>query len=62
MFPELTPFSRVFKLGGYVLSKSGKSYELPPPLAGMVKISFTGSKGLTSGVAPLTPPTGEAIG
>jgi hypothetical protein len=48
----LTPFGRIFKLGGYVLSKSGKPYELPPPLAGMVQISFTESKGLTSGIAP----------
>lgn len=52
VFPELTPFGRIFKLGGYVLSKTGKPYELPPPLAGMAQISFTGSKGLTSGVAP----------
>jgi len=52
IFPELTPFGRIFKLGGYVLSKSGKQYEFPPPLAGMVQASYTGSKGLTSGVAP----------
>src|SRR5512140_949873 len=52
VFPELTPFGRIFKLGGYVMSKTGKKYELPPPLAGMVQVSFTDSKGLTSGVAP----------
>src|SRR5664279_4150557 len=52
VFPELTPFGRIFKLGGYVLSKSGKQYEFPPPLAGMVQASYTDSKGLTSGVAP----------
>ena len=52
VFPELTPFGRLFKLGGYVMSKSGKSYEFPPPLAGMVQASFSDSKGLTSGVAP----------
>ena len=52
VFPELTPFGRIFKLGGYVLSKSGKPYELPPPLAGMAQISFTESKGLTSRIAP----------
>jgi len=52
IFPELTPFGRIFKLGGYVLSKSSKPYEFPPPLAGMVQASYTGSKGLTSGVAP----------
>ncbi len=52
VFPELTPFGRIFKLGGYVLSKSTKSFEFPPPLAGMVQASFTDAKGLTSGVAP----------
>jgi len=52
VFPELTPFGRIFKLGGYVLSKTGKQYEFPPPLAGMVQVSYTESKGLTSGVAP----------
>ncbi|MBW4054320.1 MAG: hypothetical protein HIU83_02750 [Proteobacteria bacterium] len=52
IFPELTPFGRIFKLGGYVLSKSGTQYEFPPPLAGMVQASFTDAKGLTSGVAP----------
>jgi hypothetical protein len=48
----LTPFGRTFKLGGYVMSKTGKNYEFPPPLAGMVQASYTDSKGLTSGVAP----------
>jgi hypothetical protein len=52
IFPELTPFGRIFKLGGYVMSKTGKQYEFPPPLAGMAQVSFTDSKGLTSGVAP----------
>src|SRR5665647_453687 len=52
VFPELTPFGRLFKFGGYVMSKSGKSYEFPPPLAGMIQASFSNSKGLTSGVAP----------
>jgi len=52
VFPELTPFGRIFKLGGYVLSKSSKPYEFPPPLAGMAQASYTDSKGLTSGVAP----------
>ena len=26
VFPELTPFGRLFKLGGYVMSKSSKPY------------------------------------
>jgi len=41
VFPELTPFGRNFKLGGYVFSKSTKSYEFPPPVAGMAQFSFT---------------------
>jgi hypothetical protein len=52
VFPELTPFGRIFKLGGYVMSRTGKPYEFPPPLAGMVQASYTDSKGLTSGIAP----------
>jgi len=52
VFPELTPFGRLFKLGGYTFSKSGKSYEFPPPLAGMIQASFSDSRGLTAGVAP----------
>jgi hypothetical protein len=40
-FPELTPFGRHFKLTGYVISKSEKPYEFPPPLAGMIQLSFT---------------------
>ena len=35
VFLELTPFGRIFKLGGYVPGKSSKPYEFPPPLAGM---------------------------
>lgn len=41
VFPELTPTGRNFKLGGYVLSKSNKLFEFPPPLAGSATISFT---------------------
>lgn len=40
-FPELTPFGRHFKLTGYSISKSEKLYEFPPPLAGMLQLSFT---------------------
>jgi hypothetical protein len=40
-FPELTPFGRHFKLTGYVITKSEKPYEFPPPLAGMLQLSFT---------------------
>ena len=52
VFPELSPFGRIFKLGGYALSKSGKPYAFPPPLAGMAQASYTEAQGLTSGVAP----------
>jgi hypothetical protein len=52
VFPELTPFGRIFKLGGYVLGKSSKRSEFPPPVAGMAQASYTESQGLTSGVAP----------
>ena len=41
LFPELTPFGRTFKLGGYVLSKSGKPYEFPPPISAAAQVSFT---------------------
>jgi hypothetical protein len=42
VFPELTPVGRNFKLNGYTASKhSNKSYEFPPPLAGMFQASFT---------------------
>ena len=44
VLPELTPFGRAFKLGGYVMSRSQKSYEFPPPLAGMAQLSFTHTK------------------
>jgi hypothetical protein len=40
-FPELTPFGRHFKLTGYAISKREKPYEFPPPLAGMLQLSFT---------------------
>jgi hypothetical protein len=40
-FPELTPFGRHFKLTGFTISKSEKPYEFPPPLAGMLQLSFT---------------------
>jgi hypothetical protein len=41
VFPELTPFGRTFKMGGYTLSKSDKPYQWPPPIAGMALVSFT---------------------
>ncbi len=41
VFPELKPFGRIFKLSGYTFSKSSKPYQFPPPVAGMVELSFT---------------------
>jgi hypothetical protein len=41
VYPELTPFGREFKLNGYVMSRIGKPYEFPPPLAGMIVASLT---------------------
>ncbi|HZE22124.1 MAG TPA: hypothetical protein VE082_08730, partial [Desulfobaccales bacterium] len=41
VWPTLTPFGRTFKLTGYTMSKSGKKYQFPPPLAGMAQFSFT---------------------
>ncbi len=51
-FPELTPFGRAFKLGGYTQSNSDKPYEYPPPIAAMVQASYTEAKGLNTGIAP----------
>jgi hypothetical protein len=42
MFPELTPVGRNFKLNGFTATKHGdKRYEWPPPVSGMVQMSFT---------------------
>jgi hypothetical protein len=41
VFPELTPFGRYFKLTGYTISKSTKPYEFPPPLAGLLQLSYS---------------------
>ncbi len=42
MFPELTQVGRNFKLNGFTATKHGdKRYEWPPPVSGMVQLSFT---------------------
>lgn len=41
MFPELTPIGRAFKLTGYVLNNTGKSYTFPPPVSAMAQVSYT---------------------
>jgi len=51
-FPDLTPFGREFKLGGYTLSTNDKPYESTPPIAVMVQASYTDAQGLNTGVAP----------
>lgn len=50
VFPELTPFGRSFKLGGYTLVKKDKKYF--PPVAAMLQASFTEQKGLSNKVDP----------
>ena len=52
VFPELTPFGRSFKLGGYVMTKPGKGYM--PPLAMMVQASYTEQKGLRNRIDPFS--------
>ncbi len=42
VFPELTIVGRNFKLNGFTATKHGdKPYEWPPPVSGIVEISFT---------------------
>jgi hypothetical protein len=42
VFPELTIVGRNFKLNGFTATKHGdKPYEWPPPVSGMVELSFT---------------------
>lgn len=49
IWPQLTPFGRSFKLGGYTMSKPG---ERTLPIAAMVEASFTSQKGLSNRVDP----------
>ena len=42
-FPELTPFGRRFKLGGYTMG-GGMSIEEAPPIAAMLLPTFTKTK------------------
>ena len=52
VFPELTPFGRTFKLGGYTFSKNSGRYEYPPPFAGATRLSFTEARGLKNRIDP----------
>jgi hypothetical protein len=51
VFPELTPFGRSFKLGGYVFTDEKKKSALPP-ISVMVQASYTEQKGLRNRVDP----------
>jgi hypothetical protein len=41
IWPALNTFGRSFKLNSYSMTKSNKSYEFPPPLAGSAQFSYT---------------------
>ncbi len=57
-FPELTPFGRRFKLGGYTMG-GGMSIEEAPPIAGMLLPTFTKTK--VQQDSPPTNPDGYPI-
>ena len=57
-FPELTPFGRRFKLGGYTMG-GGMSMEEAPPIAGMLLPTFTKTK--VQQDSPPTNPNGYPI-
>ncbi len=52
VFPELTPFGRAFKLGGYTLGTESKPYESTPPISVMAQVSYTDAQGMNTGIAP----------
>jgi hypothetical protein len=56
VFPELTPFGRAFKLGGFNFSTASESEPYRPPISGMFQASATllqkNDGILTNGVAP----------
>jgi hypothetical protein len=56
VWPELTPFGRTFKLGGYTFSTASGSEPYRPPIAAMFQASATSLQKnngiLTDGVAP----------
>ena len=57
-FPELTPFGRRFKLGGYTMG-GGMSIEEAPPIAAMLLPTFTKTK--VQQDSPPTNPDGYPI-
>lgn len=50
VFPELTPFGRSFKLGGYIMTKEGNPTF--PPLAATVQASVTEQRGVSNRIDP----------
>ncbi|MDD5643722.1 MAG: hypothetical protein PHX53_18875, partial [Syntrophales bacterium] len=63
VWPELTPFGRHFKLTGYTMSKSNKPYQMPPPIAGLVQLSFTHTdKSLPPGTSPFQSQSNDNVG
>lgn len=64
VFPELTPFGRQFKLGGFAFSTISPSEPWHPPLAAMFQASLTmlqNNNGvLTDGIAPFDNPADSA--
>ena len=65
LWPELTPFGRSFKLGGYTLSKSGSSEPFHIPLAASIQLSYTSlnknSGILRNGIAPFDNATDSMV-
>jgi hypothetical protein len=62
VFPELTPFGRVFKLGGYVFSQHSDTKGFSPPLAGMIQVSYTYTKDvLKNRIAPFADADDSAV-
>lgn len=50
VFPELTPFGRSFKLGGYIMAKQGN--HTFPPIAASVLASATEQRGVSNRIDP----------
>jgi hypothetical protein len=62
VFPELTPFGRVFKLGGYVFSQYSDTKGYSPPLAAMIQLSYTYTKDvLKNRIAPFDDAEDSAV-
>jgi hypothetical protein len=64
VWPQLTPFGRIFKLNGFVFSKESEAKQWSPPVAAMIQASFTAldknSGILKDGAAPFDNATDSA--